>query len=170
MSKKLTAEEKFARQQEREAKRKAAKEKMVAAKKEKLSPEVVELIEKEAARIVREQYKTEILSAADLRLDRMKMQIPAAIGGLKSHERTYIRFTCEQLISIFDGWFTLNYAFSAKYLTDSGEESSTDFYICSKDVYGLKPDERPPLNKPVFDRFGIKVYGLAIIAPSMAFG
>lgn len=169
---KLTAEERLKRQQERDAKRRAAREKLEkdrTAKETKLTPEVIELIEKEAARIVKDAYKRESNKLAQEKFDQFRAQLPDAIGGTRVHDKVYCRFSCEQLLAIFGGWFTLNYAFSTKYQNTDGTESETDFYVCSQDVSGLRKNERPPLNKPLYKAFGIEAYGFAIIAPSTAF-
>ena len=169
---KLTAEEKYARQQERETKRKAAREKFKKerAKKEiKLTPDVIELIEKEAERIIKETYKREANKLAQEKFEQFCAQLPDATGGIRVHDKVYCRFSCEQLLAIFGGWFTLNYAFSTKYQNSDGTDGETDFYVCSQDVSGLNKNERPPLNKPLYKALGIEAYGFAIIAPATAF-
>lgn len=173
MSKKLTAEEKYARQQEREAKRKAAREKLKkerTATERKLTPEVIELIEKEADRIVKEAYKREVKKLAQEKFEQFRTQLPDATGGMRVHDKVYCKFSNEQLLAIFGDWFTLKYAFTTKYQNSDGTESETDFYVCSQDVSGKRKNERPPLNRPLYKAFGVEVYGFAIIAPSTAFG
>ena len=86
-------------------------------------------------------------------------------------DRAYRKFSCQELIGIFGGWFTLTYAFSIKsqQLTDKGEPVETDFYICSQDVSQMDVNNRPPVNLAILREFGKTVYGFAIIAPATAF-
>lgn len=168
----LTQEEKAAKAVVKEAARKATKEKLASdnkTAKKKLNKETLELIENAARNVVRKVCKKEIESLAQIKLERLMLQIPDAIGGVRVHDKVYCRFSCEQLLAIFGGWFTLNYAFSTKYQNTDGTESETDFYVCSQDVSGLRKNERPPLNTPLHKAFGVEVYGFAIIAPSTAF-
>lgn len=87
-------------------------------------------------------------------------------------EKIYRRFSCQELIAMFGGWFTLTYAFTIKndvVCKVTNEEPETDFWICSQDVSGMKVNERPPLNTAIMKATGKAVYGFAIIAPSSAF-
>lgn len=83
------------------------------------------------------------------------------------------KFTCVDLIKLFDGWFTLQYAFSTfddMHLTAKGEPTETIYYVCSQDVSGMRVNECPKLNEAVSRLVGKDVYGFAIIAPASAFG
>lgn len=172
MSKKLTAEERLSRQQARDAARKEAREKMQANRVKSnggLSADVRDLISKEVGKVINTVYKECLKEQSEQLLEQFKLQIPRATGGYRIHDRVYCKFSCEQLLAIFGGWFTLKYAFSSKYTNADGTDGETDFYICSQDVSLVKQNERPPLNEPLYKAFGIKVYGFAIIAPSTAF-
>lgn len=89
----------------------------------------------------------------------------------KPSERVYRKFSCQELIAIFNGWFTLTYAFSIQSdeLSPKGEPIETDFYICSQDVSQMDVNKRPPVNLAIQREFGKTVYGFAIIAPATAF-
>lgn len=121
-----------------------------------------EAVEKEAERIANE------------RIEALMREVPDAIcWHPTSEEKVYIKFSTAQLVRLFGGWFTLTYAFSVKAKgrnkNKNGEDGDTDYWICSQDVSMLKANERPPLNKPIYKKFGKEVYGFAIIAPSTAF-
>ena len=156
----------------KEKARKAAKEKLAQDNdraKNKLNKEIAELIRKEAETIIPIVFKREIDKAAESKVANLMMQIPDMQNGVRIHDKVYCKFNTDQLLAIFGGWFTLNYAFSTKYQNSDGTESETDYYVCSQDVSGLRKNERPPLNKPLYEAFGVEVYGFAIIAPSTAF-
>lgn len=89
----------------------------------------------------------------------------------KPSERVYRKFSCQELIGIFNGWFTLTYAFSIQSgeLSPKGEPIETDFYICSQDCSQMDVNQRPPVNLAIQREFGKTVYGFAIIAPATAF-
>ena len=86
-------------------------------------------------------------------------------------DRVYRKFSCQELIGIFNGWFTLTYAFSIQSgeLSPNGEPIETDFYICSQDCSQMDVNQRPPVNLAILREFGKTVYGFAIIAPATAF-
>lgn len=88
-------------------------------------------------------------------------------------DRCIMKFTCDELIKIFGGWFTLQYAFSTfddKQLTKKGEPLETIYYVCSQDVSGVSVNERPGINEAISRLIGKDIYGFAIIAPASAFG
>lgn len=88
-------------------------------------------------------------------------------------DRKVMKFTCNDLLKIFGGWFTLGYAFSTfdeNNLTAKGEPVETIYYVCSQDVSGMGVNERPGINEAVSRLIGKDVYGFAIIAPASAFG
>lgn len=88
-------------------------------------------------------------------------------------ERRIMKFTCDELLKIFGGWFTLQYAFSTfddKQLTSNGKPIETIYYVASQDVSGMRVNERPGLNEAVSRLIGKDIYGFAIIAPVSAFG
>ena len=87
-------------------------------------------------------------------------------------DRKIMRFTCGELLKIFDGWFTLQYAFSTfddMHLTANGKPVETIYYVCSQDIYGMRVNECPGLNEAVSRLIGKDIYGFAIIAPASAF-
>lgn len=67
------------------------------------------------------------------------------------------KFTCGELIDIFKGWFTLQYAFT------SAKEG--DYYIITKELSQIPQEEWPPLNKFVSKQMGKPIYGLVILCP-----
>lgn len=179
---KLTPEEKAAKAAKakeiaakavrKEKARQAAKDKLAednVKRKGQLSNEIEALIHEKAEELIPTLYKKEIKKAADAKFAQFMMQLPDANGGMRVHDKVYCKFSCEQLLAIFGGWFTLNYAFSTKCQNSDGTESETDFYVCSQDVSGMRKNERPPLNMPLYKAFGVEVYGFAIIAPATAF-
>ena len=87
-------------------------------------------------------------------------------------EHKVLNFTCNELIRLFGGWFTLTYAFSQPNgrVNSNGTEGETDYYICSRDVSAIPPSLRPEKNIAIKNLFNKDVYGMAIIAPSSAFG
>lgn len=102
---------------------------------------------------------------------RQKTQL--ALNAKIPVERRIVKFTCDELLKIFGGWFTLQYAYSTfdnMHLTAKGEPVETIYYVASQDVYGMRVNERPGLNEAVSRLVGKDVYGFAIIAPASAFG
>ena len=94
-----------------------------------------------------------------------KVKIPA--------ERRSMKFTCDELIKLFGGWFILGYAFSTfseKEFDRNGKPIETIYYVCSQDVSEMRINERPAVNEAISRLIGKKVYGYAIIAPASAFG
>lgn len=88
-------------------------------------------------------------------------------------DRRIMKFTCDELLKIFGGWFTLQYAFSTfsdKEFSKDGKPIESIYYVCSQDVSGVCVNERPGINEAVSRLVGKDVYGFAIIAPSSAFG
>ena len=88
-------------------------------------------------------------------------------GRPTSGMREYEKFSCEKLISIFGGWFTLSYLFTVQ--NNDKEHTTTDFYVASQDVSLMRANERPKVNRVIKQQFGKTVYGFAIIAPVSAF-
>ena len=88
-------------------------------------------------------------------------------GRPSSGMREYEKFSCEKLIAIFGGWFTLSYLFTVQ--NDDKEHTTTDFYVCSQDISLMRANERPKVNRVIKQQFGKTVYGFAIIAPISAF-
>ena len=87
--------------------------------------------------------------------------------------KIYRKFTCEELIKIFGGWFSLRYLFSIqdeKQVSPlTGKPIETDYYVCSQDVSGMSKKDLPPRNEALHKQFGVDVFGFCIIAPSTAF-
>lgn len=136
----------------------------------KITPRLAKYIQEKAGEIITEEYQQQVLSAAKAKVKELHMRIPEAMGGrIRASERVYCKFNTAQLLAIFGGWFTLNYAFTVPYTNNNGTESEMDFYICSQDLSETPKNERPPLNKPLKKAFGIEIYGFAIIAPESAF-
>jgi hypothetical protein len=105
--------------------------------------------------------------------ERQKTQLQRALNAKIPVERRIVKFTCDELLKIFGGWFTLQYAYSTfdnMHLTAKGEPVETIYYVASQDVYGMRVNERPGLNEAVSRLVGKDVYGFAIIAPASAFG
>lgn len=71
---------------------------------------------------------------------------------VSTHDR---RFTTSELLEIFEGWYTLSWAYDSK---DGG-----DYYIITKELYGIEPEDYPPYNYKASITFNRDVYGLAII-------
>lgn len=67
------------------------------------------------------------------------------------------KFSCGELIKIFGGWFTLQYAFT------SAKEA--DYYIITKELSQTPQEDWPPLNKLVSKKQKKDIYGLAILCP-----
>lgn len=160
---KLTAEERYARQQARDAKREAR----TKVRKSCLTETMRDAIRSEVERIITSEYRRYVDEAAKIRLHDQLAQTPDE-QVQRIHNRTYTEFTTEQLINIFGGWYTLRYLFSVK-STSKDVEIETDYYVCSRDVSLMDINSRPKLNEPIFKQFGVEVYGYAIIAPSTAF-
>ena len=100
------------------------------------------------------------------RLDKLSQQVhDASTGKVKKGNKEYLKFTTAELLEIFDGWFTLRYVFSV----ENGDDTETDFYVCSKDYSGCAKKDRPERNQAIYNKFGIDTYGLTIIAPASAF-
>lgn len=105
--------------------------------------------------------------------ERQKTQLQRALNVGIPVERRIVKFTCDELLKIFGGWFTLQYAYSTfdnMHLTAKGEPVETIYYVASQDVYGMRVNERPGINEAVSRLVGKDVYGFAIIAPASAFG
>ena len=88
-------------------------------------------------------------------------------------ERRIMKFTCDELLKIFGGWFTLQYAFSTfsdKEFSKDGKPIETIYYVASQDVNGTRVNECQGINEAVSRLVGKDVYGFAIIAPASAFG
>lgn len=92
---------------------------------------------------------------------------------ISKDEKIYRKFTCEELIKIFGGWFSLRYLFSVqdeKQVSPlTGKPIETDYYVCSRDVSGMSKKDLPPRNEALHKQFGVDVFGFCIIAPSTAF-
>ena len=150
---------------EKEKKRAAAKaklaediEKGIVVDPENESHSIGKLIEERAEKLARK--------IVDDKTAELRRRFKNAKAGRKpSGGREYEKFSCEQLINIFGGWFTLSYLFSIK----NSDGTDTDFYVCSQDVSLMRANDRPKINKVIKERYGKTVYGFAIIAPSSAF-
>ena len=169
--KKLTDEEKQTKQaQAKEIAREAAKTKKKADDQEQINkdPEALlagsyalqKLVEDQAVKLAREITENKV-KAIQKKIGEAKR------GRHTAGKREYEKFSCEQLINLFGGWFTLSYLFSVK--NNDPEDTETDFYVCSQDVSLLRANERPEVNQVIKKQFGKTVYGFAIIAPSTAF-
>ena len=65
------------------------------------------------------------------------------------------KFSVDELIRIFGGWYTLSFVFKAT--------TGTDFYIIRKELTGIAPEDYPPLNDQIRKLYNRDVYGLAIV-------
>ena len=171
--KKLTPEE-------REAKAKAAKEKR-EAKKAKIKEAKAKLAAEEAARKKAEfqEQLREHWAQERAKIENMNHPLLNRDYAL----RNIRKFTSQELLNLFGGWFTLTYAFTLetprkpikkrgrkpKVVKEEKETIGTDFWICSQDVNMVDVNDRPPLNKAVLNLYGKEVYGFAIIAPASTF-
>ena len=101
------------------------------------------------------------------------VQMVQTLSSISADNKIYRKFTCDELIKIFGGWFTLRYLFSVQSETEvsplTGKPIETDFYVCSQDVSHMRVNERPPYNEVLHKQFGVDVYGFCIVAPSTAF-
>ena len=181
MRKKLTPEEQAAREE-----RMAEARKKVARKGRKSKKQIAaELAEREQKEISLADLNAEINYKAERLADKIVQQriddmvtlarnvsTGKMVRRMRPDEKTYQKFSCQDLITIFGGWFTLSYLFSIKngIIGKDGVEGETDFYICSQDCSGMDVNERPAINLPIKKEFGKEVYGFAIIAPASAFG
>ena len=167
-------EERMAKAREKVTKRGRKSKKQIAAELaereqnktlEDLNEEINYKAEKLADKIVQQRMNDMVTMARNVSTDK-------TIRRMRPEEKTYRKFTCQDLIMMFGGWFTLTYAFSIKngLIDKDGNEGETHFYICSQDVNGMNVNERPPLNAIIKREFGKDVYGFAIIAPASAFG
>ena len=171
--KKLTDEEKQTKQaQAKEIAREAAKTKKKEDDAQEAAPAAVVVDpEKESqaiAQIIEERAERRAREIMDAKVKTIRKKIGEAKRGRRTAgNREYEKFSCEQLINLFGGWFTLSYLFSVK--NNDPEDTETDFYVCSQDVSLLRANERPKVNQVIKKQFGKTVYGFAIIAPSTAF-
>lgn len=158
--------EKAAKQAEKEAKRNAFS-KMVAeqiGKRSSKKPEFTLAQQNEIKDIIDRVLQRKVFNPIKKAQD---------VNSISTDGKIYRKFTCDELMKIFGGWFTLKYLFSVQSetvknpLTDKLIE--TDFYCCSQDVSGMNVNERPPLNEALHKQFGVDVYGFCIIAPSTVF-
>ena len=107
------------------------------------------------------------------KIEKIKRETGRALAGRPRDSKVYRKWTTQELIALFGGWYTLTYAFSVKGgAVDplTGKEIETDYYICSQDVSGMDVNSRPMVNKIIEKEFGKQVYGFALIAPAVAFG
>ena len=120
--------------------------------------------------IIAQVIRNEAQKIVERKADEAREAISRVRRGRPS-DRVYRKFSSQELIAIFNGWFTLQYAFSIKNdeITTSGEQVETDFYICSQDCSQMDVNHRPPVNLAIQREFGNTVYGFAIIAPATAF-
>lgn len=67
------------------------------------------------------------------------------------------KFSVSELIKLFGGWYYLRQVpeFSGK----------MDYYLITKELYGIYPEDYPKLNKKASEVFGREIYGLAILCP-----
>ena len=168
---KLTDEEKKVKQaRAKEVALEAAKGKKQADDaQETLAVKVDPAQESEAiAHIIQERAERLAREITDNKVKAIRKKIGEAKRGRHTAgKREYEKFSCEQLINLFGGWFTLSYLFSVK--NHDPEDTETDFYVCSQDVSMLRANEKPEVNQVIKKQFGKTVYGFAIIAPSTAF-
>lgn len=157
--------DKEARRQAREEKRNAAK-KLIAEyneKHDKNKPEFTLAQYSEIRKTIRKELEEKVF--------RPMHQVETV--DISADGKIYRKFTCDELIKIFGGWFSLRYLFSVQSETEksplTGKPIETDFYVCSRDVSGMNVNERPPLNEALHKQFGVDVYGFCIIAPSTVF-
>lgn len=157
--------EKEARRQAREEKNKAFKNMVKASigrplEKSEFSP----VQNNEIRKIVRKELEEKLFDPISKIKD---------VNSISANDKIYRKFTCEELIKIFGGWFTCTYLFSVQSETEksplSGKPIETDYWCCSQDVSGIRVNERPPVNEWIKRKFNKEVYGLCIIAPSTAF-
>ena len=120
--------------------------------------------------IVAQVIRAEAQKIVEQKAEEIRQEITKVRRVLR-RDRVYKKFSCQELIAIFNGWFTLTYAFSIQNdeLSPNGEPIETDFYICSQDVSQMDVNKRPPVNLAIQREFGKTVYGFAIIAPATAF-
>ena len=145
----------------REAKRNAAKQ--LIAEHDAVMHEFNPAQSKEIRKIVGQELERKVF--------RQVRQVETV--DISEKGKIYRKFTCEELIKIFGGWFSLRYLFSVQSETEvsplTGKPIETDFYVCSQDVSGMTAKERPALNEALHKQFGVDVFGFCIIAPSTAF-
>ena len=125
---------------------------------------------KSIAQIIEEKASQRAIEIVENKTKAIKKKIKDGRKGKgrpTSGMREYEKFSCEKLIAIFGGWFTLSYLFTVK--NDDKEQTETDFYIASQDVSMMRANERPKVNQVIKQQFGKTVYGFAIIAPVSAF-
>ena len=161
--KQLTAEEKAAKQ---EHAKEVAREAAIGKKK---ADDLDIMQESEAfAKIVEQKAQEKAIEIVEQKTKAIQKKIKQAHKGRPSSGmREYEKFSCEKLISIFGGWFTLSYLFTVQ--NDDKEHTTTDFYVASQDVSLMRANERPKVNQVIKKQFGKTVYGFAIIAPCSAF-
>lgn len=161
--KQLTAEEKAAKQ---EHAKEVAREAAIGKKK---ADDLDIMQESEAiAKIVEHKAQEKAIEIVEHKTKAIQKKIKEAHKGRPSSGmREYEKFSCEKLISIFGGWFTLSYLFTVQ--NDDKEQTTTDFYVASQDVSLMRANERPKVNQVIKKQFGKTVYGFAIIAPCSAF-
>ena len=120
--------------------------------------------------ILSQIVRAEAQKIVEQKADEIRQELNSVRRG-RPKDRVYRKFSCQELIGIFNGWFTLTYAFSIQSgeLSPNGEPIETDFYICSQDCSQIDVNQRPPVNLAILREFGKTVYGFAIIAPATAF-
>ena len=161
--KQLIAEEKAAKQ---EHAKEVAREAAIGKKK----ADDLDIIQesKAFAKIVEEKAQEKAIEIVEHKTKEIQKKIKQAHKGRPSSGmREYEKFSCEKLIAIFGGWFTLSYLFTVQ--NDDKEHTTTDFYVASQDISLMRANERPKVNQVIKKQFGKTVYGFAIIAPCSAF-
>lgn len=120
--------------------------------------------------LIGQAIRKEAQKIVEQKAEKIRQELNSVRRGLPRN-RVYRKFSCQELIGIFNGWFTLTYAFSIQSdeLSPNGEPIETDFYICSQDVSQMDVNQRPPVNLAIQREFNKTVYGFAIIAPATAF-
>ena len=163
-SKKQMSAEEIAKKQER------AKEQAREAAISKKEQDDID-IEKESEafkKIIENEAQKKAIEIVECKTKAIQKKIKQAHKGRPSSGmREYEKFSCEKLIAIFGGWFTLSYLFTLQ--NDDKEHTTTDFYVASQDVSLMRANERPKVNQVIKKQFGKTVYGFAIIAPVSAF-
>lgn len=135
--------------------------------------ELNELTKKELDQVVRRRAVRMANRMIENKAEELEKKIKdLRSGNIAPGGREYLKFSSQELIALFGGWFTLNYAFTIKneqVLDEHGRPQETDYWICSRDYTDVPRKEWPLMNLPIKRQFGKEVYGYAIVAPARAF-
>lgn len=135
--------------------------------------ELNELTKKELDQVVRRRAVRMANRMIENKAEELEKKIKdLRSGNIAPGGREYLKFSSQELIALFGGWFTLNYAFTIKdeqVLDKHGRPQETDYWICSRDYTDVPRKEWPLMNLPIKRQFGKEVYGYAIVAPASAF-